>query len=143
MMEIRMLLCVSTSRVWRPLRPMHPLSWVAGLFGLVAAGAFGHTVQGSQVGVVLCSVREAEAIGDALSRQTCGTMVWVPVPICSRCPECRAASELLLRLSQPAGGGDRLLAILGHAFGIACLRRGHRPADHGKNEGADRCQPGQ
>lgn len=137
-MDMRTLLCVNTSGVWCPPSQASSLGW---RFCSASSPqeAFGHYAQhGPRVGLVLLNEGGAEAL-EALFRQTCGTMVWVALapPHLLALPRMQ---ELLLNYcfdyhSLPVGD-DRLLAVLGHAFGIACLRgSAHRPCGHGKETG--------
>lgn len=138
LMEIRMLLCVNTSEVWRPPSHASSLGWRV-CSASSPQEAFSHYVQKApRVGVVLLSEGEAEAV-ETLFRQTCGTMVWVALAPPHLLALPRMQEQLLNYCfdyhSLPVED-DRLLAILGHAFGIACLRgEGHRPCGHGKDEG--------
>ena len=137
-MEIRTLLCVNTSEVWRPPSHASSLGWRFCSASSPQEAFSYYAQQAPRVGLVLLSKDAAEAV-EILFRQTCSTMIWVALapPHLLALPR---VQELLLNYcfdyhSLPVED-DRLLAVLGHAFGIACLRRGeHRPCDRGKEEG--------
>lgn len=137
-MEIRTLLCVNTSEVWRPPSHASSLGWRFCSASSPQEAFSYYAQQAPRVGLVLLSEDAAEAV-EILFRQTCSTMIWVALapPHLLALPR---VQELLLNYcfdyhSLPVED-DRLLAVLGHAFGIACLRRGeHRPCDRGKEEG--------
>ncbi|MNF38745.1 FleQ protein [Aeromonas encheleia] len=137
-MEMRTLLCVNTSGVWCPSSQASSLGW---RFCSASSPqeAFGHYAQHApRVGLVLLNEGATEAL-EALFRQTCGTMVWVALAPPHLLAQPRM-QELLLNYcfdyhSLPVGD-ERLLAVLGHAFGIACLRGSvHHPCRHGKETG--------
>ena len=137
-MDMRTLLCVNTSGVWCPPSQASSLGWRFCVASSLQE-AFSHYAQHRpRVGLVLLSEGAAEVL-EALFRQTCGTMVWIALaspPLLTQ----PWIQELLLNYcfdyhSLPVGD-ERLLAVLGHAFGIACLRGSvHRPCRHGKETG--------
>ncbi|WP_461602607.1 sigma-54 dependent transcriptional regulator [Aeromonas rivipollensis] len=137
-MEVRTLLCVNTSEVWRPPSHASSLGW---RFCSASSPqeAFRHYAQQApRVGLVLLNEGAVEAV-EALFRQTCSTMIWVALAPPHLLAQPRMQEQLLNYCfdyhSLPVED-DRLLAVLGHAFGIACLKGGaHRPCDHGKEEG--------
>ncbi|WP_231557878.1 sigma-54 dependent transcriptional regulator [Aeromonas taiwanensis] len=137
-MEMRTLLCVNTDEVWSPPSQVAALGWSVCLASSPQE-AFSHYVKKApKVGVVLLSEGAAEAV-EALFRQTCGTMVWVALAPPHLLALPRMQEQLLNYCfdyhSLPVED-DRLLAILGHAFGIACLRgRVPRPCGQDKEEG--------
>ncbi|MGL5815811.1 MAG: sigma 54-interacting transcriptional regulator [Aeromonas sp.] len=137
-MNMRTLLCVNTDEVWCPPPQLSSLGWHICLVSSPQEAFSLYAQQGPRVGLVLLSEGSAEAL-EALFRQTCGTMIWVALVPPHLLAQPRM-QELLLNYcfdyhSLPAGD-DRLLAVLGHAFGIACLRGNTlRPCDHGKESG--------
>lgn len=144
-MEVRTLLCVNTSEVWRPPSHASSLGW---RFCSASSPqeAFRHYAQQApRVGLVLLNEGAVEAV-EALFRQTCSTMIWVALAPPHLLAQPRMQEQLLNYCfdyhSLPVED-DRLLAVLGHAFGIACLKGGGssplRPWQGGG--GYYRCQP--
>ena len=79
-MEIRTLLCVNTSEVWRPPSHASSLGWRFCSASSPQEAFSYYAQQAPRVGLVLLSEDAAEAV-EILFRQTCSTMIWVALAL--------------------------------------------------------------